>query len=190
MLPHFNSEIRDSIISNGYELIFECKDSFDKKKISTTIEHLKWKLIEQKLERASCKRVFGCIVESLENAFRHSSEQNECLENNVNLIINLLKYGNNFKLIVGNFLSKDQCVTLTNRFNNIVKLEKFEIQEHCIEIMKHGCIDHKGGGGLGILDIAIRSEGNIITKYFPAENNQNFFVLEATIDTKKLASLN
>ena len=54
--------------------------------------------------------------------------------------------------------------------------------------MKDGCIDQKGGGGLGILDIAIRSEGNIITKSFPAENNQDFFVLEATIDTKKLAS--
>ena len=49
MLPHFNTEIRDSIISNGYELIYECKDSFDKKKISNTIEHLKWKLIDQSL---------------------------------------------------------------------------------------------------------------------------------------------
>ena len=190
MLPHFNTEIRDSIISKGYELVYECIDSFDKKKISNTIEHLKWKLIAQNLERTSCKRVFGCIVESLENAFRHSADQNECLENDVNLIINLLKYGDNFKLIVGNFLTKDQCVTLTNRFNNIIKLEKFELQEHCIEIMKHGCIDNKGGGGLGILDIAIRSEGNIITKYFPSENDLNFFVLEATIDTKKLVSMN
>ena len=190
MLPHFNTEIRNSIISNGYELVFECVDTFNKKKISNTIEHLKRKLISQNLERTSCKRVFGCIVESLENAFKHSSEQNENLENKVNLIINLLKYGNNFKLIVGNFLSKEECVTLTNRFNNILKLEKYELQEHCIEIMKFGCIDSKGGGGLGILDIAIRSEGNIITKTFPAENDIDFFVLEATIDTKKSLSLN
>ena len=190
MLPHFNTEIRDSIISNGYELVFESKDTFDKKKISDTIELLKWKLVAQNLERTSCKRVFGCIVESLENAFRHSSEQNEALENDVNLIINLLKFGNNFKLIVGNFLTKDECINLTNKFNNILKLEKFEIQEHCVEIMKHGFIDSKGGGGLGILDIALRSEGNIVTKSFPAEKDFDFFVLEATIDTKKLVSMN
>ena len=185
MLPHFNQEIKESILISSYELVFECSDTFNQAKLTKVIEQLKWKLIDQNLNRTCCKRVFGVIVESLENAFKHSSEQNDRLANEVNLALFLLKYGNNFKLVVGNFISQDHCVLLKQRFEDIVKLEKYELQERCIEIMKKGFIDTKGGGGLGILDIAIRSEGNVITKSFPAKNNLDFFVLEATIDTKK-----
>ena len=180
MLPDFSLEIKNSI-NKSYKLIYECSAAFDQRKLSLTIEQLKWKLKAQNLQRSNCKRVFGVIVESLENAFKHSAEQNKLLENKVNLAVFLLKHGNNFKLIVGNFIDSKTVVVLKERFDKLLELPKVDLQESYLKIMNQACIDSKGGGGLGILDIAIRSEGNIITRSYPAKQNTNFFVLEATI---------
>ena len=65
-------------------------------------------------------------------------EQTDQLDQKVNLLIYLLKYGKNFKLIVGNFVDKDECIDLQKRFNKILELEKHEIQELCMERMKQG----------------------------------------------------
>ena len=47
MLPHFNQEIKESILTSSYELIFECSDTFNQAKLTKVIEQLKCKLIDQ-----------------------------------------------------------------------------------------------------------------------------------------------
>lgn len=186
MLPHFDISLEDYINSDSYELIFDRTGVYDYKMTNDVIEELQEKLIEQKLDRPSLKRLFGIIVESLENAFRHSVEQNEKLNHKVNILIYLLRYGKNYKLVVGNFIDKEECVSLCKRFDKILDLEKRELQELCIDRMKKGFINIKGGGGLGILDIAIRSEGNLILKSFPAKGDNQLFLLEANIKASKI----
>ena len=188
MLPHFDIELKKYVHSNSFELIYESSGIFDYSKINDAMEDLKQKLILQNLDKPSCKRLFGIVVESLENAFRHSVEQTDQLDQKVNLLIYLLKYGKNFKLIVGNFVDKDECVDLQKRFNKILELEKHEIQELCMERMKQGIINKKGGGGLGMLDIALRSEGNVIFKTFPASEKNDLFLLEALVKASKTKS--
>ena len=188
MLPHFDIELKEYIHSDSFELIYESLGVYDYNKINDVIEELKNKLILQNLDKPSCKRLFGIVVESLENAYRHSVEQSDKLDKKVNLLIYLLKYGKNFKLIVGNFIDKEECVALQSRFNKILELEKHEIQELCMERMKNGIINKKGGGGLGMLDIALRSEGNVIFKTFPANDKEELFLLEALVKTSRSGS--
>jgi len=188
MLPHFDIELKEYIHSDSFELIYESLGVYDYNKINDVIEELKNKLILQNLDKPSCKRLFGIVVESLENAYRHSVEQSDKLDKKVNLLIYLLKYGKNFKLIVGNFIDKDECAALQSRFNKILELEKHEIQELCMERMKNGIINKKGGGGLGMLDIALRSEGNVIFKTFPANDKEELFLLEALVKTSRSGS--
>ena len=78
-----------------------------------------------------------------------------------------------------------ECIDLQKRFNKILELEKHEIQELCMERMKQGIINKKGGGGLGMLDIALRSEGNVIFKTFPASEKNDLFLLEALVKASK-----
>jgi len=188
MLPHFDIKLKEYVHSDSFELIYESSGSFDYNKINNSMEDLKQKLILQNLDKPSCKRLFGIIVESLENAYRHSVEQSDQLDKKVNLLIYLLKYGKNFKLIVGNFVDKGVCIDLQNRFNKILELEKHEIQELCMERMKNGIINKKGGGGLGMLDIALRSEGNVIFKTFPASDKNELFLLEALVKATRTNS--
>ena len=185
MLPHFDIELKKYVHCNSFELIYESSGIFDYGKINDAMEDLKQKLTLQNLDKPSCKRLFGIVVESLENAYRHSVEQTDQLDQKVNLLIYLLKYGKNFKLIVGNFVDKDECIDLQKRFNKILELEKHEIQELCMERMKQGIINKKGGGGLGMLDIALRSEGNVIFKTFPASEKNDLFLLEALVKASK-----
>ena len=185
MLPHFDIKLKEYVHSDSFELIYESSGSFDYNKINNSMEDLKQKLILQNLDKPSCKRLFGIIVESLENAYRHSVEQSDQLDKKVNLLIYLLKYGKNFKLIVGNFVDKGVCIDLQNRFNKILELDKHEIQELCMERMKNGIINKKGGGGLGMLDIALRSEGNVIFKTFPASDKNELFLLEALVKANR-----
>ncbi len=186
MLPHFEIELKKYIQSDKFELLYECVDACDYNKINDVIEEIKETLILQKLDKSSNKKLFGILVESLENAYRHSFDQNDKLNQKVNLAIFLLKYGKNFKLIVGNFVNKKECLDLQYRFNKILELEKHELQEICMEKMRNGFINKKGGGGLGILDIAIRSEGNLIFKTFPSKGENQLFLLEAMIKASKL----
>jgi hypothetical protein len=51
--------------------------------------------------------------------------------------------------------------------------------------MKNGIINKKGGGGLGMLDIALRSEGNVIFKTFPASDKNELFLLEALVKANR-----
>ena len=181
MLPEFSNEIKNSI-PKSFVLIYECLGQFDQNRLSYTIENLKSNLKSQNLQRSNCKRVFGVIVESLENAFKHSVEQNKFLNNKVNLAVFLLKQGNNFKLIVGNYINADAVEKLKKKFEELLQLPRVELQENYLKKMNAASIDTKGGGGLGILDIAIRSEGNIITRSIRGTKNNDFFVLEATIE--------
>ena len=77
MLPHFDIELKKYVHSSSFELIYESSGIFDYSKINDAMEDLKQKLILQNLDKPSCKRLFGIVVESLENAYRYIEEQTD-----------------------------------------------------------------------------------------------------------------
>jgi hypothetical protein len=84
------------------------------------------------------------------------------------------KVDGGYKIITGNFVSAENIEKLEERIKRINRSSHEEIKELYKFILNHQKISTKGGGGLGLVDIA-RKTGNKLDYSFKEYNNKHSF---------------
>lgn len=135
----------------------------------------------QEEEMQTKKKVYNIIVESLENITRHSEVEEKQL--NLSLFI-LGKTGKNYYVVSGNYIYNDQIDNLRNMIDEVNILDKNDIKKVYRNILAEGKISIKGGAGLGIIDMAIKSGNRLEYEFVPVENNISFYILKTQISSE------
>ena len=87
-----------------------------------------------------------------------------------------------YKVTTGNFVLSDKTKLLKEKIDKINALSKDELKDMYKFILNHQKISAKGGGGLGLVDIA-RKTGNKLNYTFEKYNDiYYFFNLDVFID--------
>lgn len=126
------------------------------------------------LELVVNKRVYGVLVESLENAHRHSfSYSNTMKHKPVELVIR----NNDKELIVevGNYVANSEIEGLSKRINSINELDDKGLSRQYRSSILSATISSKGGAGLGLLEIAKHSRQKIKFEFEPESMEFSFF---------------
>lgn len=147
----FNKQLNQKKLD---EYLIEIKQQFEKRNIPTSIK----------------KKCYGIIVEALENGIRHSLK-----EEHFNLIYHKLDIGTDIiELSFGNYIEKKDLPVLEKHISIIEKEGYDKIKELMYTKATDGQpLSNKGGAGVGIFDIAIKSKGNLKQKIF--ELNSKFY---------------
>lgn len=144
-------------------------------------------VIEEKLEDASSKarkKIYNVLVECLQNLFHHSAELNidaEQPEKQKYGICILSKNSIGYHIKTGNFVKQKQKDFLTKHLDHINSLDREALKDLYKEILNNQEFSEKGGGGLGMVDIARKSGSKLDYLFYDYFNDFYFFSLNINI---------
>ena len=93
--------------------------------------------------------------------------------------------GDSYKIITGNYMFSNSVDGLKGKLDQINSMSKDELKAHYKEVLNNGEMSPKGGGGLGIIDIARKSGENLIYDFMPIDDKHSFFTLNIRISQAK-----
>ncbi len=180
----FNVESYITDQGNG-DVILYYKGNIDSDVINHVLDTVEDKMISIDEQSKLRKKVYNVLVESLQNLYHHVDQVPQDFEDQSAERYGLLfikKIDKGYKIITGNFVHSDNIEKLEERIKRINRSSHEEIKELYKFILNHQKISQKGGGGLGLVDIA-RKTGNRLDYSFKKYNkDHSFFYLNILIN--------
>jgi hypothetical protein len=177
---YFSDQPKDNII-----LFY--KGNVDSDVINHVLDSVEEKMVEADEHPKLRKKVYNVLVESLQNLYHHVDKVPDDFEEQVEkfglLVVRKVQEG--YKIVTGNFVQAENKEKLEEKIKRINRSTHDEIKELYKFILNHQRISAKGGGGLGLVDIA-RKTGNKLDYTFVNYNeNYSFFYLDILVNEEK-----
>ncbi len=180
----FNVENYFTDQTKGNTLLYY-KGNVDSDVINRVLDTVEDKLVRVNEQSRLRKKVYNVLVESLQNLYHHVDRVPEDFEDQSAEkygILAVKKLSDGYKIITGNFVQTKNVEKLEEKIKRINRSSHDEIKELYKFILNHQRISEKGGGGLGLVDIA-RKTGNKLEYSFMSYNDKySFFYLDILIN--------
>ena len=163
-------------ISKG-NILLAYKGSITSELINDVLEAVEKKLEEVNELSKTRKKLYNVLVESLQNLYHHIEESHEGITEELDPKFGLLvieKEDGMYKVTTGNFINSTKIKFLKEKIDKINSLSKDELKDMYKFILNHQKLSAKGGGGLGLVDIA-RKTGSKLEYIFQNYNNNYYF---------------
>ena len=89
---------------------------------------------------------------------------------------------NGYSITTGNYIQTDRKPTFESRLNRINSLEKDELKQLYKEVLNTEGRSEKGGGGLGMIDIARKTGEKLNYAFAPYNDEYSFFSLNINVE--------
>ncbi len=126
------------------------------------------------------KKIYRVMVECLENILKHSLK----IESSHSEYLSKFTFetdGENYFLTTGNPVFNKDVETVKIKLDKVNELDLIGLKEMHDEVISRGTISNKGGAGLGIIDIAIKSQNELKYSFEPLKKDISYFWLEVKI---------
>ncbi len=167
------------------DVIFSYKGDISSEIINHILDTVEKKTVEIDNASKIRKKVYNVLVESLQNLYHHvDSVPADFPEQDARRfgVIVIRRNDEGYLITAGNFITGEKIVKLREKIEKINNSSPEEIKELYKFILHHQKISDKGGGGLGLVDIA-RKTGNKLNYEFSEYNDRySFFTLNIKID--------
>jgi len=173
------NKLHDEICVDG--VFFAYEGDIASCQINSILEKLEEKLDEFSTSVKARKKILNIMVEGLQNLFHHADDVpkdlTERLGRRYGMVI-VTNDGNDFRMTVGNFISSDKEKFLTEKIEKINSLSEDELKEMYKFILNYQKLSSKGGGGLGLIDMARKSDKKLEYRFYPHNKNHSFYRLD------------
>lgn len=165
------------------EVLLAYKGSITAELITNVLGVVETKLNHVIDKSSTKKKIYNILVESLQNLYHHVDDL-PGTTNNLDVhfgIFVIAKDGDTYKIRTGNFISTQKIKGLKDRFDKIKSLSRDELKELYKFVLNNQMFSDKGGGGLGLIDIARRTDGLIDYKFDTYDTDYSFFRMDVTV---------
>ena len=167
------------------KIMLSFKGDITSELLTSILQIMESKLDNMREEPKIKKKVYNVLVECLQNLYHHldvSPEGGE-EENKVakSAIFMIGKYNNEYNIITGNYILTKNVDTLKDKLDKVNGMDKEQLKEYYKQILSEGEFSAKGGGGLGMIDIARKSGQKLNYNFKPIDNTYSFFSLNIKI---------
>lgn len=151
-------------------------------------------IIKDKMHQDDCnskvvRRVFSVLVEAAHNILKYSLEKASLDEQNKSVGVGLIGIGNaNAKLFMifsGNVVTAVEAAAIEKRLQYLNSLSREELQKNYQQKLKTGALSQDGSAGLGLYEVARKSDRPIEYKFIPAEDGTMFFELKIYVQVEE-----
>lgn len=150
-------------------------------------------IIESRLEKEvedakRRKKIFHVLIECLQNVFHHmeSFKSNTPVEfekvNVSGLFMMARGEENSYRIFTGNFILNENLEVLKQRIDRVNAMNAPELKAFYLESLSTSELSEKGGAGLGIIDMARKSENKLEYQFHPLTDVFSFFTLAVKIN--------
>jgi hypothetical protein len=155
---------------------------FNYQVVNGLLINIKRDLSKPDVDRRAAKKTYKVLVECLENINKHASIIESEHKGTPNEGIFILSNANNcYTITVGNLVKNEEEPQLTANFNQVNSMSKDELKILYREIIATTEISVKGGAGLGIVDMALKSESKLQFTFYKYSENLKFLTLDIDI---------
>lgn len=154
-------------------LLIKYKGTISGDLITDILDVIENKLVNEKAKIK--KKIYNVLVEALQNLYHHIDTKKNSNTNIAAFI--LCKTDTNYKIYTGNFIHHSKTQLLRDRIDQINYLSKDELKSLYKLILSNQEFSEKGGGGLGMIDIARKTGNKLEYNFYSYNNEYNFFSL-------------
>ncbi len=122
------------------------------------------------------KRVYFILVEGLQNVTRHQKPELKTLDMEPGLFV-LQKRENSYFVTTGNVISNEDVDDLKHQLDVLNSLDAKELKKYSKTCLTDGNISEKGGAGLGLIEIARKSNGFLSYNFTKISDECSYFYL-------------
>lgn len=163
---------------NDGDILLSYKGSITSDLIGNVLEAVENKMDDLSETSKIRKKVYNVLVESLQNLYHHVDDLPDNLrahlEPKFGIIVVKRLSENEYKITTGNFVVEAKTKILQDKIDKINSLSKDELKDMYKFILNHQKLSAKGGGGLGLVDIA-RKTGNKLKYNFEVIGEDYYF---------------
>jgi hypothetical protein len=175
----FNINEYYSRLSQG-DVLLAYKGSITSELINEVLEAVEEKLEKVNESGKTRKKLYNVLVESMQNLYHHIEVTHEGVEEDLDPKFGVLvieRANDQYNVITGNFINNQKIQFLKEKIDKINSMTKDELKDMYKFILNHQKISAKGGGGLGLVDIARKTGKNMIYEFYPYNDKYSFFNL-------------
>ena len=168
------------------------KGNVDPDVINHILDSVEDKMVEVNEQSKLRKKVYNVLVESLQNLYHHSDKVPDGFEDQKSERYGLVvvkKVTDGYRIFTGNFVSAENLERLEEKVKRINRSSHEEIKELYKFILNHQRISAKGGGGLGLVDIARKTGNKLEYTIKEFDNGFSFFCLNILINEEPLNNI-
>ncbi|HEX7492949.1 MAG TPA: SiaB family protein kinase [Bacteroidales bacterium] len=180
----FNIENYFSDQPTGNTILYY-KGNVDSDVINHVLDSVEDKMVEVNEQSKLRKKVYNVLVESLQNLYHHVDKVPDDFEDQTSERFGLLvvkKVDDGYRIITGNFVHVENIEKLEEKIKRINRSSHEEIKELYKFILNHQRISAKGGGGLGLVDIARKTGNRLEYSFIKYNNYYSFFYLDILVN--------
>ncbi|MBL4587589.1 MAG: SiaB family protein kinase [Flavobacteriales bacterium] len=131
------------------------------------------------------KKVYNVLVECLQNLYHHIDEipvetDETMAERSAIFMISLNPRG--YSITTGNYILTSRRVIFEDKLLRINSLDKDELKQLYKDVLNSGERSDKGGGGLGMIDIARKTGKKLNYDFMPLNEEYSFFSLNINVE--------
>jgi hypothetical protein len=125
------------------------------------------------------KRLFMFVLESLQNMAKHGDH----LHHGDMSLVTYSKTENGYTITTGNIIAADHVSNLKSRLEYVNKVDIKEIKNLYKQILDTAEFSKKGGAGLGLFEMAIKTGNKLDYDFIPVDKDYYYFILSKTVDS-------
>jgi hypothetical protein len=179
----FNLKEYYSNLNKG-DVILAYKGSITSELINDILEGVEKKLEVADADSKLRKKIYNVLVESLQNLFHHIEMVHEGIKEELEPkfgVLVVVKENELYKVTTGNFINARRIKFLKEKIDKINSLSKDELKDMYKFILNHQKLSAKGGGGLGLVDIARKSGNKLEYEFYNYNDDYYFFNLTISV---------
>jgi len=165
----------------GNDVFFAYQGGITSERINSILEEVEVKFVDISNNIKLKKKVYNIMVESLQNLFHHADfvpdDLVEIFGKSYGMVV-IKKEEDHFLITVGNFISSDKVKFLTEKIEKINSLSSDELKDMYKFILNYQKLSAKGGGGLGLIDIARKSDKKLAYRFHLYNESYYFYRLD------------
>ena len=170
---------------NGGDVLMAFKGSISSELISNVLEVVESRMDEYRESSKIRKKVYNVLVESLQNLYHHievlPEEMHKEFDDKFGILV-VSRQDDKYKISTGNFIGQDKVDVLRNKIDKINSMSRDELKDMYKFILNHQRLSEKGGGGLGLVDIARKTGNQLDYTFEKYDDAYYFFNLDVFID--------
>ena len=128
------------------------------------------------------KRVYGTVVESIDNILKYSAT----VQGKVKVLqrlpmIMVIENGGKFVVSAGNLIQNEQIDDLRFKLDRVNQMDDEALKSLYEEVINKEASEEDRGAGLGLITMALRTNENIRFNFDPAGPVHSYFTMHITI---------
>lgn len=167
------------------DIMLSFKGDVTSEMLTSMLQIMETKLDNLGEENKVKRKVYNVLVECLQNLYHHRDEMKRTgIDEESAAIFMIGRDDTHYNIVTGNYILSDRVPKLKSRIDQVNTLDKEGLKTLYKEVLNNDERSEKGGGGLGIIDIARKSKQKLVYDFMDVDERYSFFSLYIKIPQK------